>query len=386
MVRHRLLLATLATLPLLMVQPLLAATVQVGGCMPNLTNYPTISAAVAGVSSGTTIDVCPGTYSEQVTITKSLNLTGVASGTANQASITVPSTGLVQNTTSFFSEPVAAQVLVLGPGPVNITNITVDGTGGDMGCLSWLAGIFYASGSSGTVNRVRASNQIDSTCGVGIWAENGGSSSYTVTVQNSTVYNADSAGIFAGSGTTPTLTANLNNNVVNASTAVAAIDSDSVHGQVIGNDVSHSTFGVYNVSNIHVQTNTVIGTTYGIYMASGGNASGNQVSGSSEGVLLGASGATVSNNTIMTSTTAGVELGCFSATVSGNLINDAPVGFDAAPTSVALGTNTLANTATTVTNGCAVAALAARTAPAAPRSNSTEQWHTPATPFGTRTK
>jgi hypothetical protein len=393
--RHFKHLLWLSALPLLSVQALLASTVQVGTCRTGLQSFPTISAAVSGVPSGSTIDVCPGTYAEQVTITKPLNLTGVANGTANQASITVPSTGLVQNTTSFFGEPVAAQVLVLGPGPVNLTNITVDGTGGDMVCSSWLAGIFYASGSSGTVNRVRASNQIDSTCGVGIWAENGGSSSYTVTVQNSTVYNADSAGIFAGSGTTPTLTANLNNNVVNASGAVAAIDSDSVngHSQVHGNDVRNSTFGVYDVSNINVQANTIMGTTYGIYMANGGTASGNAVSGASEGVLLGAGGATVSNNTIMSSTTAGVELGCFSATVSGNLINDAPVGVDAAPTTVALGSNTFANTATTFTNGCATAALAARTAlnsgtatGTAIRSNWSEQWHTPATPFGTRTK
>jgi hypothetical protein len=393
MLRHRLLLATLATLSLVTVQPLLAATVQVGGCKPNLANYPTISAAVAGAPSGSTIDVCPGTYAEQVTITERLNLTGVANGTANQASITVPSTGLVQNTISFFGEPVAAQVLVLGPGPVNITNITVDGTGGDMGCSSWLAGIFYASGSSGTVNRVRASNQIDATCGVGIWAENGGSSSYTVTVQNSTVYSADSVGIFAGSGATPTLTANLNNNVVNASGAVAAIDSDSVNGnsQIHGNDVSNSIFGVYDISTINVQANSVLGATYGIFLGNGGAASGNKVSGSSNGVLLGAGGATVSNNTIMSSTAAGVELGCFSATVNGNLINDAPVGVDAAP--AAIGSNTFANTATTITNGCAAAALAARTVRTsgaarvtAIRSNLSGQWHTPATPFGTRRK
>jgi len=74
--------------------------------------------------------------------------------------------------------------------------------------------------------------------------------------------------------------------------------------------------------------------------------------------------------------------------VIGNLINDAPVGVDAAPTTVALGTNTFANTATTFTNGCAAAAaLAAPTAQlTAIGSNSSEQWHTPATPFGTRRK
>ncbi len=43
-------------------------------------------------------------------------------------------------------------------------------------------------------------------------------------IRNSSVYNVDSAGIFAGSGTTPTLSVNLNNNVVNASSAVADID------------------------------------------------------------------------------------------------------------------------------------------------------------------
>ncbi len=393
MLRYRLLLC-LAALPLLAVQSLLAATVAVGTCKPNLVSFPTISQAVSDVPNGSTIQVCPGTYSEQVTISKPLTLIGIASGTANEAVVAVPSGGLVQNTVSMFGETVAAQILVEGAGPVNITNIAVDGTGGDTSCLLWLAGIFYGSGSSGTVNKVRASGQIDGTCGVGIWAENANSPSQSVTVLNSTVYNVDSAGIFAGSGTTPTLTATFSNNVVNASAAVAAIDSDSVQGKVNANNVSNSVFGVYDLSSIHVQGNTIIGaTTAGIYMANGGTASGNQVSGSSEGVLLGASGATLTNNTIVTSTTAGVELGCFSATLNGNLINDAPVGVDAAPTTVGLSSNTFANTATTFTNGCGFAAIAARTALAsgtirvtAPRSNSSEQWHTPATPFGTRTK
>jgi hypothetical protein len=360
--------------------------VAVGTCHPRLVSFATISAAVSSVPAGATIQVCPGTYAEQVTITKPLTLEGMTVGIANQVVITVPSAGLVQNAVSMFGESVAAQVLVEA-GPVNITNIAVDGTGGDMSCVSWLAGIFYGTGSSGTVNQVRASGQIDSTCGVGIWAENANTSSESVTVRNSTVYNVDSAGIFAGSGATPTLSADIRNNVVSTSSAVAAIDSDSVNGEVNGNDVSNSVFGVYDLSSINVQANRIIGATTGIYMANGGTASGNKVSGSSQGVLLGASGATLSNNVIMSSTTAAVELGCFSATLSGNLINDAPVGFDAAPTTVAPGSNTFANTATTITNGCATAAVAARTARfTAIRSNSSEQWHTPATPFGTRTK
>jgi hypothetical protein len=390
MLRHKYLLCS-AALPLLAVQSLLASTVQVGTCKPPLPSFSTISAAVSSVPPGSTVDVCPGTYAEQVTISVPLTLQGVSWGTANQITITVPAAGLLTSTTSMFGEPVAAQVLVDAHGPVNITNISVDGTGGDMSCSVWLVGIFYGSGSSGNVNRVRTSGQIDGTCGVGIWAENANTQGESVTIQNSTVYNVDSAGIFAGSGTTPTLTAHLNNNVVNASAAVASIFSNSVKGEVNGNTVSNSVFGIFDVSKINVRANTILGTTYGILLGNGGTASGNAVSGFGAGVLLDAAGATLNNNVVMSSTV-GVEVGCYSANLHDNLINDALVGFDAVPTTVAVGSNTFANTATTVTNGCAAAALAGRTSGDArvtamrSGSNLSEQWHTPATPFGTRTK
>src|SRR5262249_29266981 len=121
--RHFLLL--LATVSLISIQPLLGATVQVGTCLANVTSYPTISAAVSSVPAGTTVDVCPGAYAEQVTITEALTLTGVRVGTADQAVVTVPAGGLAANTTSMFGESVAAQILVQGAGPVNITNISV---------------------------------------------------------------------------------------------------------------------------------------------------------------------------------------------------------------------------------------------------------------------
>jgi hypothetical protein len=235
-------------------------------CVTSFSLHKTmIQAAVNAAPSGATILVCPGNYPEQITVNTSLTLRGVTVGTANQILITVPSAGLLPNTTSMFGESVAAQVLVQGAGPVNISNIAVDGTRGDLGCSSWVAGIFYGSGSSGTVNGVRASGQVDSTCGVGIWAENGTTSNQSVTIRNSSVYNVDSAGIFAGSGPTPTLSVNVNNDVVSASAAVAAIDSDSVNGQVWDNSVSNATFGVFDLApNVTVTSNTIEGTNYGI--------------------------------------------------------------------------------------------------------------------------
>jgi hypothetical protein len=398
MLRHRFLF-WLAALPLLAVQPLLAANVQVGTCKPRLKSFSNISDAVNYVKPGSTIEVCPGTYGEQVTITKPLTLQGVTAGSDNQILITVPA-GFAANAVSVFGATVAAQVLVEGVGPVNITNIAVDGTGGNPSCAFWTAGIFYASGSSGTVNQVRASNQTGCSSGVGIWAENDGTSTQaaateqgSVTIQNSSVDNVDSTGIFGGSSSaTPTLSVRILDNVVNGSgTAIAGINPTNVNGQVWFNDVSNAVNGVLDVAPAatSVVLNTITATTFaGVSLQpllgvsqNGGTAASNHVSGSNIGVLLGVPGAKVSGNRIVSSTAAGVEMGCFAASVSGNFINDAPVGIDAATGSI--GSNTFANTATTMTNnGCAAAAAAVR----AVRANSQQQWRTPATPFGTRTK
>src|SRR5271154_3756493 len=43
--------------------------------------FNTIQAAVNAAPSGASINVCPGTYTEQVAITKSLNLVGIGSPT-----------------------------------------------------------------------------------------------------------------------------------------------------------------------------------------------------------------------------------------------------------------------------------------------------------------
>jgi hypothetical protein len=45
-------------------------------------NFTTISAAVIGVPAGSKIQVCPGTYPEQVTISQPLTLEGISSGNA----------------------------------------------------------------------------------------------------------------------------------------------------------------------------------------------------------------------------------------------------------------------------------------------------------------
>lgn len=237
----------LAAMSLLVARPTMADNnVAVGTCKPRLTSFSTIQAAVSTVRPGSTVLVCPGVYPEQVTISQPLNLQGIADSNLDQVVITVPSGGLAVNVTSISSEAVAAQVLVQNAASVNITNIIVDGTGGDQACATtgtWLAGIFYASNSSGTILRVRTSGQMDGGCGVGIWAENGGSTSQSVIIASSSVHDIDGAGISVTSGTPSTLNVTVRGNYV-SSPAGIGIFAIGVNGEITNNNVSNSVVGI----------------------------------------------------------------------------------------------------------------------------------------------
>src|SRR6266481_3991065 len=319
-----------ATVPLLASFPAMAANFAVGTCKPRLTSFSTISDAVASVPPGSTIQACPGVYPEQITISQPLTLQGIASGGQDQIVITVPNAPLSANVISMFGEPVAAQVLVQSAGAVNITNITVDGTGGDQACLTsgiWLSGIFYATGSSGEVDQVRTSGQTDEGCGVGIWAENAGSSNRVVNIHDSSIHDVDGAGVFIGSGSTPTLTAFVRENFISAPLGSEGVMVTSVNGVVTQNNVTDTLAGIFDL----------------------------------------APGVRVSHNTI----------------------NDAALGLDQVPADFH-GSNRFANTGLISSDGCSATPLVAGAArvqsPTGAQSgmSSPEHWRTPANPFGSR--
>jgi len=386
----RLKLMLLIAIPLLAVQPMMARAFAVGSCKARVPSFATISAAVAAAPAGSTIWVCPGIYPEQVTIPQSLTLTGVSDSNQDIAIITVPPAGLVSNASSIFGETVAAQVLVQG-GPVNLTNIAVDGTGGDLQCANstWIAGIFYAPGSSGTVNHAKASGQSDAGCGVGIWAENAEGTDTFVAVENSSVHDVDGFGIFFASGaTSPNLSVKVKGNVVSVSpSALIGIGLVNVMGSVTGNDVSNVFFGIASVApNVSIDSNTTTSTTTGVALEGGGKASENHISASNIGVLFLSDSGVVRSNRITNITGSAVEFNCASAIVSGNTINDAVIGLDNAPVGFR-GDNSFNNTATVMGGTCGAAAplktaLAASAPTMAPRSStSLRQWRTPASPY-----
>jgi hypothetical protein len=166
--------------------PLASATVTnyVGSCASG--SYATISAALATTPAPNFVYVCPGNYAEQVVITKPVTLEGIYTSNAGQAFINIPSGGLSSDNPC---SPVgAAQVCVSSSGTVNITNLSVDGTG-----ATAPVGIAYIN-SSGTMNHLEVRFQQGDGLGIGIYVYGKG----TVTVENSNVHSFDFTGILAG--------------------------------------------------------------------------------------------------------------------------------------------------------------------------------------------
>jgi hypothetical protein len=178
----------------------------VGSCAGPGIHYTTITLALAGTAAGATIDICPGTYAEQVTINQSQTLLGIKGGTGDAPTVVPPNGGLVQNGVDIFGNPVAAQIFVASTGgSVTISDLTVDGTGNNIaGCSApTLEGIYFQN-TSGTISKNAVRNQFQTDfvdyggCqnGLAINVESTGSSN-TVTISGNSVRAYQKNGITA---------------------------------------------------------------------------------------------------------------------------------------------------------------------------------------------
>jgi len=316
---------------------LMAATVQVGTCLAGVQHYSTIQSAVSASAPGTTIRVCPGSYPEQVVITKTLALNGVESNAGARPVITSPAGGIAQNATGLGTgSAIGAQVLVQNATGVNITGLTVDGSGNLLSCTLDFMGIYYQN-ASGTMNYVVTRNQnlgSGSECqsGEGIFAQSGYGFSATsnVLIQNSNVYAYQKNGI-SGDGDALTVTITGNDVVGQGPTPYVAQNgiqvTNGTKGTIVGNSVLNDIYSgasfsatgilVYASSGLSVKDNTV-GNTQGIVIYSGGTAgSADQTTVMSnhvvdtdtyDGIDVCSNGNTVNANAIMGSSQGGVHL------------------------------------------------------------------------------
>ena len=339
--------ALLALLLSLAAQPLLAATYYVGNC--NAGGYGTIQAAVTAVPAGSTINVCPGTYPEQVIIAKALTLQGIVSSNSSQAVIALPG-GDLAITPSLLFGALEAQVEI-SAGPVNITNITVDGDLGASICPTvYYVGIHYGTGSSGTVNEVETRNQNCWPNALGMFAENGAGAVQTVKIENSVVHDYSYVGIMTYSTQSPsTLTTTISGNYVYGGGSADYAGIWAYHntaGVISSNTVSGSTRGVVvNSSAVTISGNTVTDGSYGIDVQAAASITSNRIFNTPTGIFLGVAGSTIKSNTIAKATISGVQMNCWAATVTGNTINGVTTGLDYVPSAFA-GANRFYNVAT----------------------------------------
>jgi hypothetical protein len=358
--------------------PLHAVNYEVGGCKTGSAykNFTTIEAAVISVPVGATIQVCPGIYPEQVTIISPLTLQGISFGNADRAVITINPNGiLTPNVTSITGESLYAQVLVINvqpPGPVNIIGMTVDGTGGTQGCAngSGIAGIFYASGTSGTVNGVTTRNQQSCGLGNGVWVENGVAPSESIIIENSSIHDMDQTGIMAVTEQeAPALSVTAHANFLSVPTLTGNFPGGVLlqgAGGTLNQNVitGGDTFGIFDTGSIStaaaavtISGNTVAdisggGLGDGIYLGAGAiQAESNRISNVVTAFdTVGGTNPVVQSNTTMNTTNA-FDLRCSSgATITGNVFNDSQVAFQQAPSLIS--GNPIYNIDTILTGGC----------------------------------
>ena len=278
-----------------------AQTYYVGTC--HGAGYGTISAAVNAVPSGATIKVCPGTYPEQLIITKPLTLAGFAVNGFSSATI-VGYEGAFAFTA--YNGNVVRPSILVEAGPVNISDINIGATYTTSDCVTRPAGIAYVSGSSGTVNHVNAAIVPAANCplSVGVWIENEDMNVQTaVTVENSTI-EVEDTGIWAYSGQqtgfAPITSLTATGNMISASYSIwvgTGVDVEMAEGTVSTNFIEASLLGVVLNTNAAIKVN------------------GNSVD-ASEGVLVEQPAPTITNNKIRAGT--GVYLNCNQATITGN--------------------------------------------------------------------
>jgi nitrous oxidase accessory protein NosD len=171
--------------------------------------FTSIQDAINAANAGSLIRVCPGTYREQLSITKSLSIEG------DNGAILLPG-GMVANTTGSSGAPIAAAILVKDATNVEIEGLIVDtANSGITECSPDLIGILYQN-SSGSIehNAVRNTklsvslNGCQSGDAIVVQSLGGGTSK--VSIDDNSVHDYQKNGITGNElGTEVTITKNV---------------------------------------------------------------------------------------------------------------------------------------------------------------------------------
>lgn len=371
------------------VQELHAATLTyiVGTCKAG-TRFTTIQGALNASPAPDIVQVCPGIYAEQITISNPVTLQGLLVGATASVTIVPPTSGLMTNATINGGSAAAAHIFVKNAtGAVNLTDLIVDDTNNKVMSGVFLLGVFYQH-SPGTVNHVVTFNQQAPSGGWGIYVE-GGPSNPTVTVENCNVQFFNFGGIYivGPNGPTDIVSQERPTSDVTASELTAKVVNNYVDGQsgmndillgssttdtVTGNIVSGGTFGITVDANAgSVSANTIVGTEVGIELqGDGATLEGNKIFKTEfDGINMDTNVklSQISGNIIVQATADGVELNCHTTgspnVVHSNTFEQVKTAYDDAPSGFG-GSNTYVDVIITINSGSCTADAPRKAKPA----------------------
>jgi nitrous oxidase accessory protein NosD len=309
--------------------------------------FTSIQDAINAANPGSLIRVCPGTYPEQLSITKSLSIEG------DNGAIVMPS-NMVANTTGSSGAPIAAAILVKNAANVGIEGLIVDTTSnGITECSPNLIGILYQN-SSGRIehNAVRntklsaALNGCQS--GDGIVVQSLGGEASKVSIDDNSVHDYQKNGITGNeSGTEVTITDNVVTGLgpTNGAAQNGIQIGFGAKGVVIRNTVTDNVWSpclslancafnatgilVFESDDVRIEHNSVATNQVGIF-AGGKNArvESNNISNSLIlfGIDLAGDNNLASRNHVTNSGQAAVLIEGNNNSVQGNDLTEAPVG------------------------------------------------------------
>jgi parallel beta-helix repeat protein len=370
----------------------------VGSCDGKLASYTSIQAAINKAAAKATIYVCPGTYAEQLVITRPVTIKGMSEGTANAAVLVTPASGFVVNASSLISgAPIIAQILASEATGVNLSGIIVDGTNSGLpdGCSDNLIGILYQNASGAIAHVVTRDQKLGSApsgcqLGEGIYVESSGSATATVVVSYSTVHDYQKGGIIGNEPGTK-LTVEYSSIIGQGPAGLAADDGIQIGygatGKITSNYIADNILAsatqsasswaasgilVYGGHEVNITGNTVMNSNLGIavvsdpgdgYEADGAKVSSNRIMATHmfDAIDLCSSNNTVSGNWANSADESGINLDASCSlgtyvsgtgnTLKSNEIADACAGVLQGGTGNTLTSNTFYNTASTILSG-----------------------------------
>jgi hypothetical protein len=108
--------------------------------------YSSIQAAIDAAPENATIEACPGTYSEQLTIEKAVNLSGASASAP--ATVALPSAPVLSTTSCEAGEENFDEVVICTPATVTMKGLTIEAKQQTGSCAGGLNGILVVGGGT----------------------------------------------------------------------------------------------------------------------------------------------------------------------------------------------------------------------------------------------